>query len=235
MAATSPGTSYVVWGFELDSYGPLDLPTLVSWVKTQRVLADTWIFVVKEGVWKRALDIFELQLFFWAGCGGPPIKPLIGAEDGIDPRNLRRLRILAGMTDDQLDRFCQFTELLRVPQRATIVKQGDKGDAMYLVLQGDLRVRLNTFGIETILATLTAGDFFGDISLFDHGPRSADVMAESTAVLLRLSADRFGDMARQAPDLATPFLVAIGRTLTARIRSANKHRSEAVQYARVME
>jgi CRP/FNR family transcriptional regulator/CRP/FNR family cyclic AMP-dependent transcriptional regulator len=190
---------------------------------------------VKEGAWKRALDIFELQLFFWAGSGGQPLKPAIGDENGLNPRNLRRLRILAGMTDDQLDRFCQFTELLRVPQRATIVKQGDRGDAMYLVLQGDLRVRMNVAGTETILATLTAGDFFGDISLFDYGPRSADVMAESTALLLRLSASRFSDMARNAPDLATPFLVAIGRTLTARIRMANKHRSEAVQFARVME
>src|SRR6266567_9156088 len=152
MAATSPGASYVVWGVELDSYGPLDLPTLVTWVKTQRVLADTWIFVVKEGAWKRALDIFELQLFFWTGSGGSPVKHSIGAEDGIDPRSLRRLRILAGMTDEQLDRFCKFTELMRVPQRATIVKQGDKGDAMYLVLQGDLRVRMNASGTETILA-----------------------------------------------------------------------------------
>jgi CRP-like cAMP-binding protein len=106
---------------------------------------------------------------------------------------------------------------------------------MYLVLSGDLQVKMNSHGIETVLATLSAGDFFGDISLFDHGPRSADVMAESSATLLRLSESRFRDMAREAPDLATPFLVAIGRTLTARIRSANKHRSEAVQFARVME
>jgi CRP/FNR family transcriptional regulator/CRP/FNR family cyclic AMP-dependent transcriptional regulator len=235
MDSTSTGASYVVWGLELDSYGPLDLPTLVSWVKSQRVTAETWVFVQKEGAWKRALDIFELQLFFWAGRGGPPTKLAMGAENGIDPRSLRRLRILAGMSDDQLDRFCQFTELLQVPQRATIVKQGDRGDAMYLVLQGDLRVCLNVAGTETILATLTAGDFFGDISLFDHGPRSADVMAESTATLLKLSASRFRDMARQSPDLATPFLLAIGRTLTARIRTANKHRGEAVQFARVTE
>src|SRR5260370_24382639 len=145
MDATSPGASYVVWGFELDSYGPLDLPTLVSWVQSHRGTPETWVCVLKEGAWKRALDIFELQLFFWAGKGGQPIKA-VGAEGGIDPRSLRRLKILAGMSDDQLDRFCQFTELLRVPQRAMIVKQGDCGDAMYLVLQGDLRVCLNVAG-----------------------------------------------------------------------------------------
>ena len=40
---------------------------------------------------------------------------------------------------------------------------------------------------------------------------------------------------QEAPDLATPFLLAIGRTLTSRIRVANKHHGEAVQFARAME
>src|SRR6267154_2487903 len=185
MDSTSTGASFVVWGCELDSHGPLDLPTLVHWVQSKRVTADTWVFVLKEGAWKRALDIFELQVFFWAGRGCSPAKTFAGGETEVDPRSLRRLRILAGMSDDQLERFCQFTELLQVPQRVTIVKQGDRGDAMYLVLNGDLRVLLNVAGTETILATLTSGDFFGDISLFDHGPRSADVVAESTATLLK--------------------------------------------------
>jgi CRP-like cAMP-binding protein len=44
-----------------------------------------------------------------------------------------------------------------------------------MILQGELRVRVMIGQKETILTTLGPGDFFGDISLFDHGPRSADV------------------------------------------------------------
>ena len=233
MGSISKGTKYVVWSVDLQAHGPMDLPTLVTWVQSDRVTAETWIFPVKEGVWKRALDLFELQMFFWANARCP--KPVIGTDSGLDPAVLRRLKVLADMTDDQLDRFCQFMEVLRLPQRATIVKQGDRGDAMYLVVQGELRVSMKVAGIETVLAILQPGDFFGDISLFDHGPRSADVIADTSTVVLKLSASAFAAMAKEAPDLATPFLLAIGRTLTSRIRVANKHHGEAVQFARAME
>jgi CRP-like cAMP-binding protein len=92
---------------------------------------------------------------------------------------------------------------------------------------------MKSAGAETVLAKLCIGDFFGDISLFDHGPRSADVVADTSSVLLKISASSFADLGRTAPDLATPFLMAIGRTLTARIRAGNKHYAEAVQFARL--
>jgi len=46
-------------------------------------------------------------------------------------------------------------------------------------------VRINVGGKETILATLTAGEFFGDISLFDPWARSADVLANADSLLVR--------------------------------------------------
>ena len=138
------------------------------------------------------------------------------------------------MTDEQLERFLEFVEVMRVPNWATIVKQGDHGDAMYLVVEGELSVRMKSAGAETILAKLSIGDFFGDISLFDHGPRSADVVADTSSILLKISAASFAELGRTAPDLATPFLMAIGRTLTARIRAGNKHYAEAVQFARLV-
>ena len=139
------------------------------------------------------------------------------------------------MSDEQLERFLDFVEIMRVPHWATIVKQGDHGDAMYLVVEGELSVRMKSSGAETVLAKLCMGDFFGDISLFDHGPRSADVIADSSSILLKISAASFTELGRNAPDLATPFLMAIGRTLTARIRAGNKHYAEAVQFARLAE
>jgi hypothetical protein len=47
---------------------------------------------------------------------------------------LAPFKILAGLTDEQLDRFAGFMEIQGIPQWATIVKQGDRGDAMYRVL-----------------------------------------------------------------------------------------------------
>ena len=66
-----------------------------------------------------------------------------------------------------------------------VVKQGDTGDGMYFILQGELRARVMVGEKETILATFGPGDFFGDMSLFDRGPRSADVIANVDSVVLK--------------------------------------------------
>ena len=151
---------------------------------------------------------------------------------GLKPGSLRRVKILAEMSDDQLERFVTFMEVEAVKQWTELVKQGQHGDAMYFVLEGEWRVRMMIAGKETILETLSAGEFFGEISLFDHGPRSADVIANTDSVLLKISAKKFQKLISDAPDLAAPFLVAMGKTRTARIRADNKRYRAPVTFAR---
>jgi len=64
----------------------------------------------------------------------------------------------------------------------------------------------------------------------DSGPRSADVVASKDSLLLRISATAFHKLIREAPDLAAPFLFAIGRTLVARIRADNKRYRESLAF-----
>jgi CRP-like cAMP-binding protein len=112
------------------------------------------------------------------------------------------------------------------------VKQGDPGDSMYFLLEGELRARINVLGQEATLTTLSVGDFFGDISLLDQGPRSADVVANTDSLVVKISADAFDKLAKEAPEIATPFLRAVGRTLSARIRADNKRYSDSVKFNR---
>ena len=233
MAAIATETGFVVWGIDQTAYGPVELPALVSWVKDERVTADTWIYAAKNGSWQKASDVPELQMFFRAKSGAASEgAAAMTTPRGIDPRALRRVKILAGMTEDQLERFAQFVEAERVPQWSVIVKQGDPGDSMYFILEGELRARINVLGQESILTTLGPGDFFGDISLFDHGPRSADVVANSDSLVVKITAAAFDKLATEAPEIATPFLRAVGRTLSARIRTDNKRYGDAVKVNR---
>jgi CRP-like cAMP-binding protein len=110
-----------------------------------------------------------------------------------------------------------------------VFSQGDHSDSMYLVLAGELRARTDANGRETIIATFGPGDFFGDLALFDHGPRSADVVANVDSTLLRITAVAFDRLTREAPALATPFLQATARTLSARIRAANQRLARVTQ------
>lgn len=64
---------------------------------------------------------------------------------------------------------------------------------------GEVRVRFVIEGRETALVTLNAGDFFGKVALFDLGQRSADVLANTDAVLLKVSASAFQKLSHSAP------------------------------------
>jgi hypothetical protein len=233
MASNATVTDFTVWGADQAAYGPVELPTLVSWVKGERVTADTWIFDAKHSAWRKASDIPELQMFFRPKAG--PVTAdtrMAEPEAGIDPRMLRRVKILADLTDEQLGRFAASMEVERVPPWRVVVKQGDCEDSMYLILEGEFRVRVLAGEQETILATLAAGEFFGDISLFDHGPRSADVVSNKDGVLLKITSQAIRKLAAEAPAVALPFLLAVGKTLAARIRSGNKRYFDSVKFSR---
>ena len=127
-------------------------------------------------------------------------------------------------------------ELQEVTQWSVLFNLGDISDSMYLVLAGELRARTVVNGRETILASFGPGDFFGDMALFDHGPRSADVVANVDSTLLKITSAAFDRLTREAPALATPFLQATARTLSARIRENNKRLSRiSQQYTASME
>ncbi|MEO7297267.1 MAG: cyclic nucleotide-binding domain-containing protein [Verrucomicrobiota bacterium] len=220
---------YKIWGVDGVIYGPVELPTLVNWVKDQRVTAETWIYCDQNDSWQKAGQLGELQLFFRTKTAA---NARTDDASQLKPGALRRVKILADMKDAQLERFAQFMELLPVRQWTEIVKQGEVGDAMYLVLEGEVRVRLMINGKETILAALAAGEFFGEMALFDNGPRSADVVANIDSVLLKISASSFQKVFELAPELAAPFLLATSKTLAARIRADNKRFKDSVAFAR---
>jgi len=235
MSTTISKAKYFVWETDRTAHGPVDLPSLISWVKGGRVVAGTWVFTGRGGLWERASNLPELRMFFQKH---QPKKAAhvdsLHAVLGIPPGTLRLNRLLSDFTDEQLQCFSQFVVAERLPQATVVVKQGDCSKAMYLILEGELSVMLNVGGQETELATLGAGDFFGDFALFDQGPRSANVIANRTCLLWKVTSDAFQQLSREAPEVALPFLRAIGKSQTARIRAGNKHQGEALLMAQVL-
>ena len=114
MAAIATQTDFIVWGIDRTAYGPVELPTLVAWVKDERVTADTWVYDAKNSAWQKAEALPELQMFFRGKAKSSEAADLMSPR-GLDPRALRRIKILASMTDDQLERFAQFMELEEGP------------------------------------------------------------------------------------------------------------------------
>ena len=51
MDANAKSNDYFIWGIDYASYGPVPLPTLIEWIKDERVFADTWVYTRAENVW----------------------------------------------------------------------------------------------------------------------------------------------------------------------------------------
>lgn len=237
MNSPEKGIGFKIWAADDVVYGPVELPTLVEWIREERVEANTWVFSEQTDAWAKACNVPDLGMFFRgrttstaravSADEGP--TPLV---QGIRPGMLRRVKILAEMNDQQLGRFVQFMEVKQMRQFNEVVRQGEHGDAMFLILEGEVRVRLMIAQKETTLTTLAAGEFFGEMTLFDQGPRSADVVANNDSTLLKISHAAFVKLIAEAPDLATPFLLGVCRTLTARMRADNKRYRDTINFAR---
>ena len=226
MESQELGNIYFIWGVDDSPYGPVELPVLIDWIADERVLPETWVFSRSAGNWQRASEIPEIKTHFALKLTSVPEAT---SRVGIKPGSLRRIKILADLKDAQLAHLAEYMELQEVTQWSVLFNQGDDSDSMFLVLAGELRARTVVNGRETILATFGPGEFFGDMALFDHGPRSADVVANVDSTLLKITSVAFDRLTREAPALATPFLQATARTLAARIRADNKRLTRVTQ------
>ncbi len=135
---------------------------------------------------------------------------------------LKRLRVFADLTDDQLATFVSLVEPVQATLNSMIVRMNELGSSMYLILNGEVQVSRTTGGRETVLATLETGDFFGEMCLFDEAPRSANVTASRHCTLLRITRQAFDSMIETHPVLAALFLRAMLRTLAGRVRTMDK-------------
>ena len=92
-----------------------------------------------------------------------------------------------------------------------IFSKGDPGDCMYIIYEGQVKIHIGNY----LLNTLINRDFFGDLGLLDSNPRSASATAEKDTLLLRIDQDAFYDLMSHRPEVAQGIL----QVLCNRIRS----------------
>lgn len=100
----------------------------------------------------------------------------------------------------------------------TIIRQGEVGDRMFVVQEGKARVTREVDGRAVHIATLKAGDIFGEMAIFEKAPRSATVTAEGSVTVLSIDKAGFLRRVHEDPSLAYRILQQLSR----RIRDANE-------------
>jgi CRP-like cAMP-binding protein len=222
--------NYQVWGADHIAYGPVELPGLVTWVKQGKATANSWVFREKDGAWLRAADLPELKVLFKSKL--PPGAAASADSLGIQPGALRRIKMLADVEERLLASLLTYLEVVKVAAFGVVVKKGDHGDALFMVLEGELRARVMIGGKETTLATMGVGECFGELAVVDQGPRSADVIANQPSVLIKVSEGALRKMFAEAPALAAPFMLALTRVIAQRIRVMTKRYEDTIQFSR---
>lgn len=99
-----------------------------------------------------------------------------------------------------------------------IVRQGDTGREMFIIQSGEAQVSTARNGKEAILATLSRGDFFGEMSLLEDMPRSATVRAKGETRALVLNTSSFLLKIRRDPTFAFDVL----KKMSQRVRELNE-------------
>ena len=95
-----------------------------------------------------------------------------------------------------------------------LFREGDTGDRVYVVIDGKVKLgRTSSDGRENLLAILGPGQMFGELSLFDPGPRSATVTAVTDTVLLSLANEDMLTWLTGRPEVARGLLLQLGQRL----------------------
>jgi len=130
--------------------------------------------------------------------------------------------LFAEFTREELEELIDLLDVVDSKDGELIVRQDDRGDCMYILVEGEARVTHRRAGRAIGLAILQPGDFFGEIALVDYGPRSADVIAMGQCRLLKITQASISALAGVFPNAAFKFLIAVGRILVARLRTSNQ-------------
>lgn len=227
---SEPGGHYYVFGADRQIYGPAAVELLQDWAREGCISALSWVYTDEKDEWKQVKDIADVKPFTVDGA-----KVESAPAASVRPGQLRRLVLFADMSDDQLEKFVGLLEKVTLQSFKTVVKKGEHGDSMFLVLVGEARVVDHVDGAEKILHTLEVGDFFGEVSLFDQGPRTADVVTNKDSTFLKISKACFQKLITEHPDVAAAFLTALARFMAARLRSTNKMYSASLLFGKAGE
>jgi small-conductance mechanosensitive channel/CRP-like cAMP-binding protein len=114
---------------------------------------------------------------------------------------LRQQPLFKSFNDDQLDALLPRGQVTNFGRGETLIEQGANGDSMFILVKGDANVVVRRNGFETHVASLKAGDCFGEMSLLTGEKRSASVIAKSDCEVVEIGKSILANSLKENPEL----------------------------------
>jgi uncharacterized membrane protein len=142
-----------------------------------------------------------------------------------EAESLSRVSLFKRLEPAELETLAAEVDQVIFKAGDTIFNESDKGDALYVVDSGSVRIWVLDDDVKPVtLAELKPGDFFGELAVLDRGARSTNATAIADTELHRLSSDDFQNFLMKHPDVAIDVICEIG----ARMRQTNMLVSQRV-------
>jgi CRP/FNR family transcriptional regulator, cyclic AMP receptor protein len=132
-----------------------------------------------------------------------------------------------GLTQAQLERVAQIIKVREVEAGAVVVHERDYGDALYLIDEGSVDIRVASPEGDRVVSELAApgvgeisyeGDFFGEMCLLDLEPRCASVLARERSRLWEINRDDLYWLFGDDKELQLRILLTVARVLSRRLQ-----------------
>ena len=128
---------------------------------------------------------------------------------------LRTVNLFSGCSTKELEKVAKASDEIRMTAGTLIVDQGQTGREAFIVLDGEIEIKRNNRRV----ATLGPGAVVGELSLLDHGPRTATATCQTQCTFLVIDHRRFGAVVDSIPSISKKLMAS----LAARIRELDRH------------
>jgi CRP/FNR family transcriptional regulator, cyclic AMP receptor protein len=143
----------------------------------------------------------------------------------VDDEVVRQAPLFAALDDDSAAALMATMAQVELSRGQVLFREGDPGDRLYVIAEGKIKLgRTSGDGRENLLAILGPGEMFGELSLFDPGPRNATATAVADTHLIGLGNEDLTTWLTGRPDVARHLLRALAR----RLRRTNDYLADLV-------
>ncbi len=144
---------------------------------------------------------------------------------GVDEQVLMRAPLFAALDQEAAQRLIESMSAQHVGKGKQIFHEGDRGDSLYVITAGKVKLgRTSADGRESLLSVLGTGEMFGELSLFDPGPRLTSATAVNATDLIALQNKDLRIFIADHPQVAMQMLAGLAR----RLRRTNEGLSDLV-------